>query len=82
MGGKADTFGWLEVELIGELLAERHLTRDPYRVGFPELKAMVTALEGFREEPGRPSNERILEEIQRSWIEAREDARGEDDDED
>lgn len=82
MGGKAETFGWLDVELIGELLAERHPGRDPYRVGFPELKGLVTALEGFREEPGHPSNERILEEIQRYWIEAREDAGGEDDDED
>jgi FeS assembly protein IscX len=31
----------------------------------------VQGLEGFREEPGHPVNERILEEIQRAWIEER-----------
>jgi FeS assembly protein IscX len=67
----SDTFGWLEVELIGERLAEHHPDRDPYRVGFPELRTLVERLPGFREEPGHPVNERILEEIQRHWIEAR-----------
>ena len=71
MGGK--TFGWLEVALIGELLAERHPDVDPYRVGFPELRRLVTDLPGFQEEPGHPSNEKILETIQRHWIEERED---------
>ena len=73
------TFGWLEVRLIGELLAERHPAIDPYAVGFPELKRLVTALPGFQEEPGHPSNERILEEIQRHWIEEREDLAEEED---
>jgi FeS assembly protein IscX len=69
--GKA--FGWLEVELIGEMLAERHPDVDPYRMGFPELRKLVTALPGFAEEPGHPVNEKILETIQRHWIEERED---------
>ena len=69
------TFGWLEVELIGEMLAERYTDRDPMRTGFVELKKMVQALEGFQEEPGHPVNERILEEIQRHWIEEREGLR-------
>lgn len=65
-------FGWLEVELIGEMLAERHPDVDPYRIGFPQLRKLVTELPGFREEPGHPSNEKILETIQRIWIEERE----------
>jgi len=64
-------FGWLEVELIGELLAERHPDRDPMRIGFVELKQLVMSLPGFREEPGHPVNEKILEYIQKHWIEAR-----------
>jgi FeS assembly protein IscX len=62
------TFGWLEVQLIGELLAEKFPDRDPLRTGFPELRKMVMSLDGFEEEAGHPSNERILEEIQRHWI--------------
>ena len=66
-------FGWLDVRLIGELLAERHPSVNPLSVGFPQLKRMVTELPGFKEEPGHPANERILEEIQRFWIEERDD---------
>ncbi len=77
MAGRA--FGWLEVNLIGELLAERHPDIDPYRVGFPELRRLVTDLPGFREDPGHPSNEKILETIQRIWIEEREDIKADDD---
>ncbi len=78
MGASGKTFGWLEVELIGELLAERHRDVDPYRVGFPQLRAMVIALPGFQEEPGHPSNEKILETIQKHWIEERDDLPDED----
>lgn len=73
------TFGWLEVRLIGELLAEHYPDKDPLRVGFPELRRLVTSLPGFQEEPGHPSNERILEEIQRHWIEEREDLAADED---
>ncbi len=73
------TFGWLEVQLIGELLAERHPDIDPFRVGFPQLRSLVTALPGFKEEAGHPSNEKILETIQRHWIEEREDIKREED---
>ncbi len=73
------TFGWLDVRRIGEELAERLPEKDPMRVGFPELRRLVAELPGFKEEPGHPSNERILEEIQRHWIEERSDrARDED----
>ncbi|MBL9032674.1 MAG: Fe-S cluster assembly protein IscX [Phycisphaerae bacterium] len=67
------SFHWLDVRLIGELLAEHHPDVDPLRVRFVDLRRMVEALPGFKEEPGHPVNERILEEIQRHWIEERED---------
>lgn len=66
-----DSFGWLDVDIIGEELAESYPDRDPLRVGFPELKKLVLALSDFVEEPGHPVNERILEEIQKNWILAR-----------
>jgi FeS assembly protein IscX len=65
-------FHWLDVEEIGLRLAEAYPRRDPVRVGFVELKQLVLSLPGFKEEPGHPCNERILEEIQRHWIEERE----------
>lgn len=74
------SFGWLEVRLIGELLAEHYPDIDPFRVGFPQLRKLVTDLPGFKEESGHPSNEKILETIQRNWIEERQDAKPDDDD--
>lgn len=67
-----DSFHWLDVDIIGEELALAHPDVDPLRTGFVQLKALVTGLPGFREHAGHPVNERILEEIQRHWIEARE----------
>lgn len=72
MGGKRETLGWLDVDDLGELLAERHRDVDPWSVSFTRLKQLVVALPEFKEEPGHPCNERILEEIQRAWIEERE----------
>ncbi|MBL8876357.1 MAG: Fe-S cluster assembly protein IscX [Phycisphaerae bacterium] len=71
--GASKTFGWVEVRRIGEELADRMPEKDPMRIGFPELRRLVMDLPGFKEEPGHPSNERILEEIQRHWIEERSD---------
>ena len=77
--GMGKTFGWLEVRRIGEELADRLPEKDPMGVGFPELRRLVAELPGFMEEPGHPSNERILEEIQRHWIEERSDRARDDD---
>lgn len=65
------TFGWLEVERIGEALADAHPEADPVTVSFPALRTMVAALPDFEEEPGHPCNERILEAIQQAWMEER-----------
>ncbi len=59
---------WLNVARIAESLADAHGDVDPAAVSFPRLKALVTALPGFAEEPGHPCNERILEAIQQAWI--------------
>ncbi|MEY3232429.1 MAG: Fe-S cluster assembly protein IscX [Phycisphaerales bacterium] len=73
-----DSFHWLDVEFIGELLAERFPDRDPLRTSFVELRRLVSSLEGFREQPGHPCNEKILEAIQGHWITERADLRDED----
>jgi FeS assembly protein IscX len=65
------TMHWLDVERLGEALAEAHPALDPVSVGFPRLKSLVQALPGFLEQTGHPCNERILEAIQQAWIEER-----------
>lgn len=74
----SDTFTWLDVELIGEMLAEEHPEVDPIRITFTQLRALVAGLPGFHEEAGHPVNEKILEHIQGAWIGEREGRRGED----
>lgn len=63
---------WLDVERIAEELFDRHGDIDPVSISFPRLKALVEALPGFKEQPGHPCNERILEAIQQAWIDERE----------
>lgn len=70
-----DTFHWLDVQRIGEELADRHPDLDPLSVRFTDLRRLVQDLPGFAEEPGHPVNERILEAIQKHWHEEREDLR-------
>ncbi|MGH7132997.1 MAG: Fe-S cluster assembly protein IscX [Phycisphaerales bacterium] len=69
----SDEFGWLDVEEIGELLAEHYPQRDPFSVRFTELTGMVEKLPGFKADPEHPVNEKILETIQAKWIEAKEE---------
>jgi len=63
--------GWLDVEEIGELLAAAYPSRDPLRVRFTELRALVEALDGFSPDPDHPVNEKILEAIQAEWVRVR-----------
>ncbi len=65
----AQTFGWLEVELIADLLLEQHPTIDPHRISFTLLKKLISELPDFKEEAGHPCNEKILETVQANWIE-------------
>lgn len=62
---------WLDVGRIAEELADRHGDIDPVTISFPRLKVLVESLPGFKEEPGHPCNERILEAIQQAWIDER-----------
>lgn len=73
------TFGWLDVRIIGEALADAHPARDPLSVRFTELRAMVERLPGFVSDPAHPVNEKILETIQAIWNEEHLDLRREDD---
>ena len=67
MGRVMGSFGWLDVQRIGEELADRHGELDPFQVRFVDLRKLVESLPGFKEEPGHPVNERILETIQACW---------------
>ena len=62
---------WLDVERIAEELVDRHGEVDPMTISFPRLKSLVESLPGFKEAPGHPCNERILEAIQQAWIDER-----------
>jgi FeS assembly protein IscX len=64
----SSTFHWLDVQRIGEELAEAHPDVDPLTISFPRLKSLVLELRGFSEQPGHPCNEKILEAIQQAWI--------------
>lgn len=68
-----DRLTWLDVEELGERLAELHPDVDPVAVRFTDLRAMVQAIPEFEPEPGHNVNEKILEAIQACWIEARQD---------
>jgi FeS assembly protein IscX len=82
--GLSKTLSWLDVDRIGEALHAAHPKIDPLTVRFTELRRMVEALPNFKEEPGHPVNEKILEAIQMAWHDEREDGgeASEDEDED
>jgi FeS assembly protein IscX len=66
-----ETLHWLTVDRLAEALVDAHPGVDPVSISFPKLKSLVLALPGFREQPGHPCNERILEAIQQAWIDER-----------
>ena len=59
---------WLDVVEIAEALVDAHPEMDPLTIAFPKLKSLVQSLPDFQEQPGHPSNEKILEAIQQAWI--------------
>jgi len=58
---------WLDVEDLAEGLLETHPARDPLRVRFTELRALVEALPEFERDDDHHVNEKILEAIQGEW---------------
>lgn len=70
---------WLDVDRLGEALFAAHADKDPLKLRFTELRALVEALPNFKAEAGHPVNEKILEAIQMAWHDEREDLADEDD---
>ncbi|HZV97533.1 MAG TPA: Fe-S cluster assembly protein IscX [Methylophilaceae bacterium] len=58
---------WTDIQLIAELLYEKHPDVDPSRIRFVDLHNFVVELEGFNDDHQR-GGERVLEAIQQAWI--------------
>ena len=63
---------WTDVDEIAIKLHEKFPAQDPLVLRFTDLHAKVCALSGFDDDPKR-SNEKILEAIQMTWLDERED---------
>lgn len=63
---------WTDVREIAIRLVEAHPDVDPLTVRFTDLHRWVTELPGFMGDP-KKSNESILEAIQMTWIDERDD---------
>ncbi|MEM9020735.1 MAG: Fe-S cluster assembly protein IscX [Planctomycetota bacterium] len=74
-------FSWTDIDEIAYQLTEQRPGDDPLTVKFTDLRALVQQLDGFEPETGQSVNEQILEAIQQAWIEEREDALADEDDE-
>ena len=61
---------WKDHEEIAWALADRHPDQDPLRLSFPRLHKLVCELDEFEDDP-QGSNERVLENIQMTWCEAK-----------
>ena len=57
---------WQDVEDIAAELARHHADRDPLRLPLSEVKALVTALPTFGDDPAAATPP-ILEAIQAAW---------------
>lgn len=73
---------WTDIEDIAIELDEAHPDVDPMTVRFTRLRELVQGLDGFTPDPDTHVNEQILEAIQGAWIEERQDANSESDDDD
>ena len=62
-----------DAEEIGIQLQEKFPETDPLTVRFTDLHKLVTALDGFADDPAK-SNEPRLEAIQMAWLEEYKDA--------
>lgn len=59
---------WKDHEEIAWALADKFPDQDPLKLSFPKLHKMVTELDEFSDSPDA-SNEKVLENIQMSWVE-------------
>lgn len=74
-------FSWTDIDEIAYQLTEQRPDNDPLTVKFTDLRTFVEGLEGFKAEPGQSVNEQLLEAIQQAWIEEKEDAAADNDEE-
>ena len=63
---------WTDTEEIAFRLIDKYPDADPLKVRFTELHKYVLAIPGFSDDP-KKSNEKILEAIQMTWLEERQD---------
>ena len=63
---------WTDSRDIAIALDEAHPDVDPQWVRFTDLHQWVTELEEFNDDP-EGSNEKVLEAIQMTWLDERED---------
>jgi len=68
----AGSIEWTDVREIAIRLCEAHPELDPLGLRFTDLHRFVCELEGFRGDP-KASNEKILEAIQMTWLDERDD---------
>ena len=61
---------WTDAAAIGEALFDAHPDLDPLMLSFVRLHELVTALQGFSDDPEK-SNEHILEAILQAWLDER-----------
>ena len=58
---------WTDIHAIAIGLADAHPEQDPLKINFVDLRNRVLALPGFADDP-KHCGEKILEAIQRAWI--------------
>ncbi|HSB67830.1 MAG TPA: Fe-S cluster assembly protein IscX [Candidatus Methylomirabilis sp.] len=59
-------FTWDDVDEIADALAISHPDVDPMELSIPRLRALITDLSGFLDDPDRSDDSR-LEAIQEAW---------------
>jgi FeS assembly protein IscX len=59
-------FTWDDVDEIADALVMAHPDVDPMELSFPRLRALITDLSGFVDDPDRSDDGR-LEVIQEAW---------------
>lgn len=63
---------WTDTLEIAIVLNDLYPDKDPLTINFVDLRDLVLKLENFSDDPNR-CGERILEAIQQSWIDEKDD---------
>ncbi len=61
---------WKDCDEIAWALVDKFPDQDPLKLSFPKLHKMVCELEDFGDKPEN-SNEKVLENIQMTWLDER-----------